>query len=339
METVKLPKPTRRTSPPLFSSPVITEKTASTADCASPLEIFAASATADNNQIQFCDGSAYKWNPGLPPAGGIALARADKVSITGNRVTSNGTKAKAPVCGVWIGKSRGVVIRENWIEDNRPAPDAETLAATQGGVRLEEAWVAIASKDNVPSTVGISPAVDISGNFIDALFGHAVYVIGEGAMVIRDNRLKSYGALNMELKTPATGFEELGRSYSSVLVFNFGLPAMFSVFLQAFGYQFAAGELTKATPGPALRRALSGGQIRFAGNQIRLDLRDPDISFVPANVGIFTLDDLPVRAQPDRGADHRRPAHDRCDFLRRADRRGCFRGRPAMGCSRRPSSR
>ena len=37
-DTVKLPKPTRRTSPPFFSSPVITENTASTADCASPLE-------------------------------------------------------------------------------------------------------------------------------------------------------------------------------------------------------------------------------------------------------------------------------------------------------------
>jgi hypothetical protein len=247
----------------------------------------------DGNQIQFCDGNAYKWNAGLPPAGGIALSRADKVSITGNRVTSNGIKAAAPVCGLWIGKSRGVVIRENWIEGNQPAPGAETLAATQGGVRLEEAWVAIAAKDakeNISLTVGISPAVDISGNFIDAPFGHAVYVIGEGAMVIRDNRLKSYGALNMELKTPATGFEELGRSYSSVLVFNYGYPAMFSVFLQAFGHQFAAGDL-KATPGPALRRALSGGQIRFAGNQIRLDLRDPDTSFVPANIGIFTLDD------------------------------------------------
>ncbi|WP_292334894.1 hypothetical protein [Mesorhizobium sp.] len=48
-----MPKPTSRTSPPFFSSPVITENTASTADCASPFEMLAASATADTSSFLF----------------------------------------------------------------------------------------------------------------------------------------------------------------------------------------------------------------------------------------------------------------------------------------------
>ncbi|CDX58255.1 hypothetical protein MPL1032_270097 [Mesorhizobium plurifarium] len=52
-DTVKFPKPTSRTSPPFFSSPVITENTASTADCASAFEMLAASATADTSSFLF----------------------------------------------------------------------------------------------------------------------------------------------------------------------------------------------------------------------------------------------------------------------------------------------
>src|SRR5690606_20780715 len=46
-DTEKLPKPTRRTSPPFFNSPVMAENTASTAAVASPFESLAASATAE----------------------------------------------------------------------------------------------------------------------------------------------------------------------------------------------------------------------------------------------------------------------------------------------------
>src|SRR5690606_10458786 len=57
LETEKFPKPIRRTSPPLFSWLVMTEKTASTAAWASALESLAASATADTSSFLFMENS------------------------------------------------------------------------------------------------------------------------------------------------------------------------------------------------------------------------------------------------------------------------------------------
>jgi hypothetical protein len=248
----------------------------------------------DANQIQDCQGGAYKWGPGQAPAGGISLTRTYKTRITDNLIVGNGTKASAPVCGVWIGSSRGLIIKDNWIEANRPPPEAQDLAVTQGGIRLEEAWTAIADPalEKAPVAISIAPAAEISENYIDAPLGHALYAAGEGPMIVRDNRMRSYGLLPAELKTPPkNSLEQLARQYSSVFIFNLGYPTMFSLLAQLLGFNLLGAQPNTGTIAAFTRRILSGGQVRFTGNQVRIDLRDPDIALVPAHIGILTLDD------------------------------------------------
>jgi hypothetical protein len=275
----------------------------------------------DGNRIQQCDGGAYKWSAARPPAGGIVLARAGSARIVDNQILNNGLAAKAPVCGLWIGASRGLIVHRNRIEGNRPAPGAELLGLAQGGIRIEEARVNIAPAGQgepaavditpagagEPAAVDITPAAEISENIVDPPFGHALYLVGEGAMTIRDNRLRSRGLLSREIKTSGrSGFDQWGRECSSVFVLNLGFATMFSLTAQAWGFGLATAQpavLVTAQPAqpaqPAVgfigigrrQTSLSGGQVRFTGNQVRLDLRDPGAALVPVNIGIFTADD------------------------------------------------
>src|SRR5690606_4752004 len=64
-DTEKLPKPTRRTSPPFFSSAVMAENTASTAPWASPLDSLAASATAETSSFLFIENSLPCERPAI----------------------------------------------------------------------------------------------------------------------------------------------------------------------------------------------------------------------------------------------------------------------------------
>jgi hypothetical protein len=111
-------------------------------------------------------------------------------------------------------------------------------------------------------------------------------------MIVRDNRMRSYGLLPAELKVPPkNSLEQFGRQFSSVFIYNLGYPTMFSLFAQILGFNLLGAQPNTGTVGSTTRRILSGGQVRFTGNQVRVDLRDPDIEIVPGHIGIVTLDD------------------------------------------------
>lgn len=272
-----------------------------------------------DNTIRGCDGSQYKWSAGHAPAGGIALRSVFDTRIEGNDIFDNGLNADAPVCGVWIGESEGLVIHRNRIEGNRPAKGGERRSVVQGGIHVGYAQCELQSvayehvtrqpgADNpapgaggglighadtainkAPIAIGIMPAAEISENLIDAPIGHAIYIVGDGAMTIRDNRLRSYGAMFREFDTKGADiFEKFARYFASVFVLNAGLSTMWSLFTQSAGFLATTTKLN-AEAGPGL--IVSGGQVRFTGNQVRVDLRAPGSDFVPFNIGIMTLDD------------------------------------------------
>jgi hypothetical protein len=246
----------------------------------------------EHNEIVGCVGTLARPRTGAAdlPFGGIVLGRVDHLAITDNRIVDNGSPGPVfvPVAGIFVRDGRGLLVRDNVVTGNGPAPGGESITGPQGGILGEDLSVVIESLEEPvlnPVTGAFEattqqpdgwPAASVHGNLVVAPRGLALSLTGVGPMPVTDNRLTA---------RDVRGF------FGAVLIFNLGLP----VYLPR--QAMAQGVLTNQPPAlptdPAqLAQNVLGGKVQFSDNQVALDLARLEAESALAAVGILTLDDL-----------------------------------------------
>lgn len=245
----------------------------------------------EHNEIVGCVGTLARPRTGAAdlPFGGIVLGRVDHLAITDNRIVDNGSGEQifVPVAGIFVRDGRGLLVRDNVVTGNGPAPGGENIAGPQGGILGEDLSVVIESlAESVPNPLGFDPvptlqpdgwpAASVHGNLVVAPRGLALSLTGVGPMPVTDNRLTA---------------RDVRGAFGAVLIFNLGLPAYIT--RQAMAQGFPASQPPALPTDPTqLAHNVLGGKIDFSNNQVALDLARLEAESALAAVGILTLDDL-----------------------------------------------
>jgi hypothetical protein len=257
-----------------------------------------------NEIVECIDPAATRESGGLP-ACGIALTRVYDLLVRDNRIERNGEEAVGPVCGIYVRHSRGVAISRNVIRANGRLPDGERFPGPQAAVRLEDARITVVpvpdpeQPERQVADVDVLPAARIDGNLLEARRGHALWIRGEGPMVVEGNRFEAMDVLGDRRDT---GFSTIDQFVGTVFLFNAGRPAYLAGFLAGAGMAaLGAAGPTKLSGSPVLEALTVGGQTQFRGNQARLDLARLENDVVFANVCIASLDDTLIAHNQTEG--------------------------------------
>ncbi len=209
------------------------------------------------------------------------------------------------MCGIWVRHSRGVAISRNVIRANGRLPGGARFAGPQAAIRLEDARITVVpvpdpeQPERNVADVDVLPAARIDGNFLEARRGHALWIRGQGPMVIEGNRFEAMDVLGDRRDT---GFSTIDQFVGTVFVFNAGMPAYLAGFLAGAGMSALGAAGPKSLSGSPLLSALTvGGQTQFRGNQARLDLARLESDVVFANVCIASLDDTLIAHNQTEG--------------------------------------
>ena len=277
--------------------------------------------------------------------GGIALASATDITIRDNEVRDCGGNGRSPICGIYIRYAERLRITGNRISDNgRPASLTDPLLVGNIG------GIVIGHVDGVEESLGTgvreTPAAVISGNVVVTPEGRALELIGSGQMLVQGNALTSHGnnigalllRLFMALLQPPdtigdkvtddqlegqfrAAISQIGGS--AVLIFNTGIDrnlALFSMWLTAHldkeqanvsggpqadgaadGNIAASSNADRsstamlATKGVAdyrVNRSLPCGPVSFADNMVIFDLNSDAITLSLSSIAILSLDDV-----------------------------------------------
>ncbi|MFY9823653.1 MAG: DUF6519 domain-containing protein, partial [Thermoanaerobaculia bacterium] len=282
----------------------------------------------EHNTIAGCVSSLKAEERDLElPYGGIVLVRVAHLQITDNRIQENGTvKSGVPVAGIYVRQCRGLIIHDNVVVDNGPAPDEEQpIPGLQGGILGLQLSVEIERFDVMPEKDGKQlaplqpdgwPAASIQNNLVVAPRGLALLLLGIGPMQVTGNRLTSrdvLGELPRETKPESLrikGLFKFLRYFGTVVIMNTGWPAYVSRQLLPWGNLFAkekekppappssgtpASNNIQAAIGNKTESFIVGGKVDFSNNQVHLDLVRGEIEFAIAAVGILTGDDLALQ--------------------------------------------
>jgi hypothetical protein len=203
-----------------------------------------------------------------------------------------------PVAGIYVRDCRGLIVRDNVITGNGPAPDGERIPGLQGGILGEELAVVIESYTEpiqdpifgaVPTTLQPDgwPAAHVHGNLVVAPRGLALVLNGVGPMQVTDNRLTARDVLGQSFPNSQTPYD----FYGAVVISNSGLPAYISRQQMAGGFGTNLPPSLPTDPAELTRNVL-GGKVEMSANQVALDLARLESELALAAIGILTLDDL-----------------------------------------------
>ncbi|HEX3127417.1 MAG TPA: DUF6519 domain-containing protein [Thermoanaerobaculia bacterium] len=247
----------------------------------------------ERNTITGCVGEQAAMREGGFPQGGIVLTRLAHVQISDNRIEANGSAlasaVSVPVAGIYIRDCKGLIVRDNVVTGNGPAPDGRRIDGLQGGILAEELSVVVESVDvnlGAPIQPDGWPAAAIQGNLVVAPRGPALFLSGMGPMQVTGNRLTARDVLgNTEGKKPPFAY------FGAVMIVNTGFLAYLARQVLAAGF---LASTAPALPGEdeQIDRWIVGGQVEFSNNQVVLDLVRGEIEVALAAVLIATGDDL-----------------------------------------------
>lgn len=256
--------------------------------------------------------------------GGIVLGWAEDLDCVDNIVEGCGTGGEGPICGFFAGGLAYARIARNRIHDNGRrllALSDNPALGQRGGIVIRHVQPAM-----VPIAALAFPGVDeetefnvqtgreallLQENQVSAPEGRALEVTGIGAMSIADNQFTSLGAVAASgfwrtlfgaalggpggANAPAGLVEMLkldpiptlmGNAVISVL--NFGFAA--DLWNLPFGFGF--GKDVEADGDADNRMAAATGRVLFSDNQTRFDGLALPVTFVPALIGLVSLDDV-----------------------------------------------
>jgi uncharacterized protein DUF6519 len=264
--------------------------------------------TIEHNRIRECLRLPIPELPlamrDLAAAGAIALGAGTLIGIRDNDLERNGRSHVDPVCGVFALLATGLVVERNRIVYNAPRIQTSNppRPGLRGGVvvmlaRPPAVHVQTDAAGEVLRGTGF-PAARIHGNLIVVPEGRTIVVIGIGAMAITSNQLTSRGVGTANRGAGgATGgggatsnlLDALGGA--TVAVINTGMS-------NEIGMQLASYTAMKdisLDPSPGIDRlpaVLTGGDVLFHDNQIKLDLLEQTVVAVTSSILLVTFDDL-----------------------------------------------
>lgn len=258
--------------------------------------------------------------------GGVILADAEDLRITGNRILDNGVRHIEAICGVYVLHVEGAEISHNLIVNNGPrTADAGALQpGARGGIFVALATSPVIDVDIDPDAppatwVGVNlerrglPAIRVCDNTVVAPVGRSLTIKSLGPALVTDNNLTTLGVapgnglvfaavqilalgLSPELLSAKASFADLrsgsmlsrGAAPQTPLVLLGSQPAAEEAMIRA---NAPSVSLAVAQP-PPLLRMIPTGDVLFADNQVLLDLRDGTQEQALAAIGIFSLDDV-----------------------------------------------
>ncbi|MES2717461.1 MAG: hypothetical protein V4795_16975 [Pseudomonadota bacterium] len=214
--------------------------------------------------------------------GGISLAVAEGVRISGNHIHDNGPRAVDPACGIFVGYGDNLEVSDNVLAANGVAAgDAQRRldAGIGGGIFIRFAG-AITSRLSTSS--GHQPALRVHDNRVDQPAGRALSAFAFGPVSVANNHLNSEASGRF-------GFLDL--AVGGVWLMNLGgihrlLARLFGQLLDHVGHdrRLVAGK-AYATLAEA---ALPGGETIFDANFVRLGIANR--SFTAQT--LLAMDDL-----------------------------------------------
>jgi hypothetical protein len=237
--------------------------------------------------------------------GGIALALATDLAISGNHIAHNGVDWRDPVCGVFVLAADGLVIEHNIIRDNGPPADQPASAARPGVRAGIHVWLALSlSRNGGTASVGNAgnsgrahgiDQIRVHANEVTQPLGRALFLLGAGPMLVTDNRFASEALSETATDSFArcVAIVNLGfsREWTGYLVYAFVLRL-----LELFGvagldsYACLLARLGGFEEGIEL--PLPTGKTAFHANQVSFHMPEPDRGFDLASVLLLGLDDI-----------------------------------------------
>ena len=260
--------------------------------------------------------------------GGIILADAEDLRITGNRIIDNGVRHIEAICGIYVLHVESAEISHNFIVNNGPrTADAGALQpGARGGIFVALATSPVIDIDVTPGAapatwVGVNlerrglPAIRVCDNTVVAPVGRSLTINCLGPALVTDNNLSTLGVapgnglvfaavqilalgLSPELLTAKASFADLrtgsmvsrGAAPQAPLVLLGRQPA---VATEAAMIDASAPPVSLAVAKPPpLLQLIPTGDVLFADNQVLLDLRDGARELALSAIGIFSLDDV-----------------------------------------------
>jgi Family of unknown function (DUF6519)/Right handed beta helix region len=241
--------------------------------------------------------------------GGISLAVCERLQIVDNDIIDNGIDRRSPVCGIFALRADGLRIEHNRIESNgkHGGNIAEAQTGVRAGIHLWRAGPTIASSSGNASFVKTATAtgcdqVRIHANHVVQPLGRALFLFGDGAMSITNNRLVSQAA----------GEPVSDLFADTVLVANIGISkewtqglvmALFVLIALKLYGDTAAGSYAKALCTLAnlarftrpLKNDSPSGKLQFNDNQVSFLMQEEaPLSFALSSVLLISADDVGV---------------------------------------------
>ena len=240
--------------------------------------------------------------------GGICLALCSSLVIEDNEIIDNGIDWRSPVCGVFVLRVDGLRIEHNRIENNGrrgSGPVSGTQTGIRAGIHIWLAHAGVVTPVD-PDSVFVrgsgtgAEQIRIHANHVIQPLGRALFLIGEGPMLITDNRFASQGA-----GRPATDLFA-----DTVMVLNFGLSREWTigllvvlilyVFLQLVDlgddqYENLLCLLARvAIFTQPLSLSTQPGKVAFNDNQVSFHMPDREdaLSVAVSSVLLLSLDDI-----------------------------------------------
>jgi hypothetical protein len=263
--------------------------------------------------------------------GGIALASATDIAIQENEIRDCGGSGRSPICGIYIRYAERLRITGNRISDNgRPASLTDPLLVGNIG------GIVVGHVDGVEEGLGLqvreTPAAVITGNMVVTPEGRALELLGSGQMLVQGNTLTSHGnnvggVLLMLLFALLRDEAAIGDSItkdqlegqfraaisqiggSAVLILNTGINrnlALIGMAASAYvdkgkvpnqtttGFDRSASDLLsgKGTVDRVANRALPRGPVSFSDNMVTFDAISEAITLSLSSIAILSLDDV-----------------------------------------------
>jgi len=249
--------------------------------------------------------------------GGIALAKASDLRISGNEIVQNGNRFQLPVCGVFALIVEGLHVDDNRILDNGPREGSlkEVAPGIRGGVHvwivmpsIQAPGMAMLASDlkasaRLPVRDG-GRSLAVLDNTIVAPLGRALTCFALGPALVSRNRLVTQG-------NAGTGLDRLA---ATVLVGDLGISNEWTLGLLVVLVLMAVGgdkfddrdiicqyarsyglyDTTVQPPRlwPPLAKRWGTGKLQVSHNQITLDVIDDEGMLGISSVLVASLDDV-----------------------------------------------
>ena len=235
--------------------------------------------------------------------GGISLGDVNEAIIQENRLEDNGLNHFDPICGLFILNGEKIDITNNHILNNGPfdsRANNQIRDGRRGGIVVANTFKQfselVSTDGNIqPILFDNTFAIKVHNNVVIQPLGHALFLMAFGPVSVVGNQLCSQGVNARNTNNLMAGTVWiLNLGISKDLIVQALLPKFKEVGYSNHTNNFSAGGTQNNQISEFLTalQYLPSGRVLFTNNQVTLDLRNMELTFVVSSQLIFSLDDV-----------------------------------------------